>query len=299
MRVGDRRHQREIAHVDTRRRLTNPKTAFSRVMKTIVIPGTNLSCSKFIFGTANLFNGRTRKQRIALLEAAVDNGFTHFDTAPYYGFGASERDLSHVLQRHPGLTVTTKVGIYSPGGENQSDTAVLIRKAAGKLVPAISRPTINFHLDRARSALDDSLRRLGRERVDFYMLHEPQIHFLDSDEWLTWLEQARMTGKVGAFGIASVTDELLPFLRQATGLTGVVQTLDSLDGKEADVLLRFGKPLQITYGYVSAAFAYRKSISIEDVLRKAIARNPQGAIIVSTRRTARLPQYARLLESAP
>jgi aryl-alcohol dehydrogenase-like predicted oxidoreductase len=266
-------------------------------MKTVVIPGTTLRCSKFIFGTAKLFAGRTTRQRIALLEAAVDNGFTHFDTAPYYGFGTSERDLSHILKRYPKVTVTTKVGIYSPGGEEQRDATILLRKLAGKLVPAISRPTVTFHLERARSALDNSLRRLGREQIDLYMLHEPQIHLLNTEEWQSWLEEARLAGKIAAFGVASMTEALVPFLREAKGLTGVVQTFDSLDGKEADVLLRAGRPLQVTYGYLSAAFSSGKRMPVDEILRLALERNPLGAIIVSTRRRARLSQYARLLET--
>jgi hypothetical protein len=95
-----------------------------------------------------------------------------------------------------------------------------------------------------------------------------------------------------------MTSGLLPFLQQAPGLTGVVQTFDSLDGKEADVVLHSGKPLQITYGYVSAAFSRAKPMSVEDVLRGAVVRNSEGAIIVSTRRRERLAQYVRLLETA-
>ena len=268
-------------------------------MRTITIPGTNLRCSKFIFGTANLFNGRAQRQRIALLEAAADHGFTHFDTAPYYGFGMSERDLSGVLKRHPELTVTTKVGIYSPGGEEQPAAAVFLRKAAGQLIPSISRPTIDFHLGRARTALENSLRRLGREHVDLYMLHEPQIDLVETDEWLSWLEMCRREGKVGAFGIASVTSGLPSSLQRAPGLTGLVQTFDSLDGKEADILRQAGRPLQITYGYVSAALSRAKRMTVDDVLRAAVQRNSEGAIIVSTSRRERLAQYARLLETAP
>jgi choline dehydrogenase-like flavoprotein len=40
-------------------------------MKTTTIPGTNLVCSRFIFGTDRLFSVGSRSRRIALLEAAV------------------------------------------------------------------------------------------------------------------------------------------------------------------------------------------------------------------------------------
>ena len=61
-----------------------------------------------------------------LLEAAVAHGFTHFDTAPIYGFGLSERDLAPLLAAEPNLTVATKVGLYPPGGTQQTWAAVLL-----------------------------------------------------------------------------------------------------------------------------------------------------------------------------
>jgi D-threo-aldose 1-dehydrogenase len=73
---------------------------------------------------------------------------------------------------------------------------------------------------------------------------------------------------------------------------------DSLSGQEADILTRFGKPLQITFGYVSAARNEGSPLAVTEVLRRALHRNAEGAIIVSTTKAARLPQYTRLAEAA-
>src|SRR6516225_11112572 len=109
-------------------------------MNQIKLPGTEMFVSRFSFGTAGLFNVGRANARANLLAAAYDHGFTHFDTAPYYGFGVAERDLRPLLRAHPEVTVATKVGIYSPGGEAQPGAAVLLRKAAGKVLPSLSRP---------------------------------------------------------------------------------------------------------------------------------------------------------------
>jgi D-threo-aldose 1-dehydrogenase len=139
-------------------------------MEAITIPNTDFSVSRFIFGTGSLFNAGPLLKRLAVLEAAVEHGFTHFDAAPYYGFGMAERDLAHVLRKHHALTVTTKVGIYPPGGEQRSALSVLFRKTGGKVFPALSRPTVDFSLQRAQWSLEGSLRRLGRDCIDVYML---------------------------------------------------------------------------------------------------------------------------------
>lgn len=267
-------------------------------MQMVTIPGTRMVASKFILGTASLHSVGGGKDRHALLEAAIDHGFTHFDTAPYYGFGWAERDLAQVLKRHPHASVTTKVGIYSPGGETQPFSAMILRKAGGKLLPALSRPTISFNLQRASQALETSLARLERDHIELYMLHEPELDMLNTDEWLGWLQKMVASGKVGNFGIALTADKLEPFLKQAPELASVVQVLDSLNGKEADILERYGKPMQITYGYLSAALASGDTTAVPEILAKALERNTQGSIIVSTKKISRLAQYQQLAGTA-
>ncbi len=263
-------------------------------MKQITLPGTSLSVSRFTFGTASLFNAGTPQERRDLLAAAYDHGFRHFDTAPYYGFGVAERELAPLLAAHPDATVTTKVGLYSPGGENQSDAMIFLRKAAGKALPALSRPTVDFSVARARRALDDSLKRLGRDHVELYLLHEPDIAMLDTDEWRKWLDSET---RVGAFGLAGPTGRLLPFVKREDPLAQVLQAQDSLAQGEAEYILKAGRSLQLTYGYASAALAGgAPGASVTPILEEALKRNTTGSILVSTRKVDRLAQYAKLAE---
>jgi D-threo-aldose 1-dehydrogenase len=266
-------------------------------VRRLVIPGTNIETSRFIFGTSGIFRVGSTAARRRLLEAAVDHGFLHFDTAPYYGFGTAERDLASVLKAHPEVKVTTKVGLYSPGGEDQSSASVLIRKAGGKIVPGLCSPSVSFDLDRARRSLEGSLRRLGRDYVELYMLHEPDLRALNTPAWVEWLESQRRTGRIGSYGLALTVERLEPFLAAATPIANVVQVHDSLVRREADVLTCYHRPLQITYGYVSAARASGDTTNVPDILRLATERNPHGPIIVSTKRIDRLPQYAQAREA--
>jgi D-threo-aldose 1-dehydrogenase len=267
-------------------------------MKIIKIENTDLRVSKFIFGTASLFNAGSKSQRQHLLHSAVDAGFTHFDTAPYYGFGCAERDLAEILKAHPNITFTSKVGIYSPGGESQAEWMVFVRKAAGRVIGKISRPDIDFALSRAKSSLDDSLRRTRRDRIDIYMLHEPYFEMIDLPEWQRWFEECVTSGKIRYFGSASTIDKLEPFLSKKLDLGNVVQLSDSLRHDEANILRRSGTPVQITYGYLSSALRENPKSNVAHVLRAAVERNPTGAVIVSTRKSKRLPQFGRVLDEA-
>jgi aryl-alcohol dehydrogenase-like predicted oxidoreductase len=264
-------------------------------MRQVVLPETDLAVSRFAFGTASLFNVGTARRRADLLAAAYDHGFTHFDTAPYYGFGVAERDLKPLLRAHPEITVATKVGLYSPGGEAQPAAMVFARKAAGKIAPALSRPSVDWSVARARDALSGSLKRLGRERVDLYLLHEPDVDLLDAEEWLRWLESER--DRVARFGVAVDSRRLRGVVESQSPLAPIVQTLDSLAGREADLLTRRGRPLQITYGYVRAAM--RDGVAdVPALLEAALRRNAAGCVIVSTGKRERLAQYAAIVEAA-
>jgi D-threo-aldose 1-dehydrogenase len=269
-------------------------------MERIFIPGTDISISRFIFGTANLMRAGMFWHRQKLLHSAIDQGFSHFDTAPYYGFGMAERDLKPLLAKHHEVTVTTKVGIYSPGGETQSEPVIFLRKVSGKILPLLSRPTIDWSVSRAQKSLEGSLRRLGRERIELFLLHEPVVHLLDTHEWLAWLEAKVNEGLVGRFGLAiSGRENLVAFLSGAPELTEVIQTFDSLENNEADVLKSYRRPFQITYGYVSAAKARGNKSSVADILKGALRRNREGAIIVSTKKPERVTQYAQLAMEIP
>jgi aryl-alcohol dehydrogenase-like predicted oxidoreductase len=264
-------------------------------MLSTVLPGTDIRISRFGFGTSSLLRSGTARQRARLLAAAYDYGFTHFDTAPYYGFGVAERDLRPLLAAHKDITVTSKVGLYAPGGEAQPTGLVFARKIAGRWLPILSKPIVDWSIARARDSLSASLRRLGRERVDFYLLHEPDPALIRSEEWLRWLEDER--DRVRCFGLAVDAARLCKFVAANDPLLSFVQTEDSLRNREADTLIDSGRKLQITYGYIRDALSSGVT-DIAGVLAAALARNGSGSILVGTSKIARLARYSKLADKA-
>jgi hypothetical protein len=130
------------------------------------------------------------------------------------------------------------------------------------------------------------------------MLHESELALLVTDEWLCWLEEEVGDGRVRYFGVAVHADRLKPFLAAASPLAVVVQTTDSLLGLEADIMLQYGRPLQITYGYVSDAMRRGGSVDVPTILAGALTRNSTGAVIVSTRHPKRMALYPELAAKA-
>jgi D-threo-aldose 1-dehydrogenase len=264
----------------------------------ITLPGTQLAVSRFAFGIGSLFSGRPPAAAQRIIDAAADHGFTHFDTAPLYGFGLGESGMAPFLRAHRHATVTTKTGLYPPGGPQQGSLQVQLRKIAGKLLPSLSRPVVDFSVARARQSLDQSLKRLGRDKVDIFLVHEPDIGLIDADEWLRWLEQEKHSGRVGHFGIAGLPHRIRPFLEIGSPMADIIQIPDSLDNLEADALKDFGRPMQFTHSYLNHASNKAADRPVQAILAGALRRNSTGAIIVSTRKIDRLPQYGQALDAA-
>ena len=142
------------------------------------------------------------------LAAAVDVGMGFFDTAEVYGFGRSERAVGLAARQDP-----RPVGL------------------ASKFAPLPARLT-SAQFD---SALDRTLKRLGRESLDLYYLHFPYSP-RGVDTWMKAMAKAIEAGKIRAAGISNCN---------------VAQMR-----KAADVLARYGIPLaanQVQYSLMHRA----------------------------------------------
>jgi len=147
-----------------------------------------------------------------VVEAAWQAGIRFFDTAPLYGHGLAERRLGEVLRTKPRneFVLATKVGRLlredAPPDPSQSY----------KGVPAVN-PVFDFSYDGVMRSVEESLTRLGLDRVDVLHIHDPDDHF---DEALTGayraLDRLRKEGSIKAVG-AGMNQAEMParFAREA------------------------------------------------------------------------------------
>ena len=89
---------------------------------------TGLEVTELGFGTAplgNLFRPLADADARATLAAAEAAGFGYYDTAPFYGFGLSERRLGDALRARKDIVLSTKVGrLLSPWGQSTDETVL-------------------------------------------------------------------------------------------------------------------------------------------------------------------------------
>jgi D-threo-aldose 1-dehydrogenase len=159
------------------------------------------------FGAAsigNLYRRVTDEQADAALAAAWDGGIRYFDTAPHYGLGLSERRLGAFLTARPRdeYVISTKVGrVLDPNPDFAGGEDV----AHGFAVPDSTVRRFDPSEAGVRRSIEDSLERLGLDRIDIAYLHDPDVYDLDRGiaEGLPALARLRDEGVVGAIGIGT------------------------------------------------------------------------------------------------
>jgi D-threo-aldose 1-dehydrogenase len=149
----------------------------------------------------NLYRETSDAEAAAALDAAWAGGIRYFDTAPHYGLGLSESRLGAALRSRPRaqFVLSTKVGRVLednpwPAG---SDLA-----AGGFAVPDGLRRRLDYSAAGVRRSLEDSLTRLGLDRVDIVYVHDADDHV---DEAIAGaipeLVRMREEGIIGAAGV--------------------------------------------------------------------------------------------------
>ena len=188
-----------------------------------------------------------------IVRHAVGAGMRYLDTAPQYGSGLAERRLAKVLPEFPrdDLVVATKVGrlirptsLASTAGRvfretiDNRDPQRFVQAATnvsrrvrsrlrGTDAKAASGPpsdasdprlgsTYDFTYDGVMRSHEESLARLGLDRVDVLLLHDPDHYFRQAiDGGVRALAQLRADGTVGAIGVGMNQSAMLARFAEA------------------------------------------------------------------------------------
>lgn len=144
------------------------------------------------------------RQAAELIQAAKDANISYFDTAPWYGFGRSERVMGDLL-RGTHYVLSDKVGrLLKPGPvENPMDF--------GMIDPLPFNIVYDYSYDGIMRAFEDNLQRLGLDRIDILLAHdigafqhgaENTRHFKDlTDGGYRAMDELRKADLVKAIGL--------------------------------------------------------------------------------------------------
>jgi len=149
---------------------------------------------------ANLYSQVDDETARQTVDAAWDAGIRYFDTAPHYGLGLSERRLGQALAGRPReeYVISTKVGrLLEPNPvPTGSDLA-----SGGFAVPDTFTRRRDYSRDGIMRSLEASLERLGLDRVDIVLIHDPEDHMTVAlSDAIPALIELREQGVIGAVG---------------------------------------------------------------------------------------------------
>jgi D-threo-aldose 1-dehydrogenase len=125
------------------------------------------------FGAAavgNLYRSVSEDQAREAVQGALEAGISYFDTAPYYGFGLSERRLGDVLAESDprgSCLISTKVGRLLKPLDSIAGT-----ERHGFVGGDAFEPHFDYTYDGVMRSFEQSLRRLRRDRVDILLAHD-------------------------------------------------------------------------------------------------------------------------------
>ena len=161
-----------------------------------------------VYGTWRMLDGAHSSQDInRRLNRCVELGITAIDTAEIYGGYAVEAALGDAMALSPGLheklRVITKSGIYVPNSKNPERTVGFYDASATQL----------------KKSVEASLRLLGRDRIDLFLIHRPDW-FSSIDDTAAGLNQLIRDGKIQHAGVSNYTSTQFAALnsRMDTGL---------------------------------------------------------------------------------
>ncbi len=152
----------------------------------------------------NMFMELPDSDAAATVAAAWESGIRCFDTAPFYGHGLSERRMGEVLRDHPRdeFVLSSKVGrLLEP--DPDFDPGIF-------QVPPGLAPRFDYSRDGVLRSIEASLERLGLDRLDVVLVHDPDDHEADALAGaFPALVELREQGVVRAIGAGMNQHEML------------------------------------------------------------------------------------------
>jgi aryl-alcohol dehydrogenase-like predicted oxidoreductase len=312
--------------------------------------------SKLGFGTSGIMgSSMTAAGRLRLLEAAFDQGVRHFDTAPLYGMGLAEEVLAIFARgRRSDITITSKFGLLppsihpllrpalpiartinrhlcghlSPQHQDMANRAIRALPVVGTSsfpgTPGSSSPGTGNHPYKPaeiRHGLEESLRKLRTDYIDFYLLDECQSGNLD-EEVISLLDALVVEGKIRAYGLGSGRKSSREILCNNPTFRGVVQIPDHLLNHDTPWFVERAQSPLFTHSVLRTPLrsaSYRPTLDLllirwaeqldEDprqpelltalLVTGALLNNPHGCVLFSTSKVQRITSYVDTLQRFP
>ncbi|MBU1996913.1 MAG: aldo/keto reductase, partial [Candidatus Omnitrophica bacterium] len=197
------------------------------------IKNTDLSISSLALGTwvfgGDCWGGVKEQDCIDTVSAAIDLGINLIDTAPIYGYGASESIVGKAIKgRRDKVVIATKCGLIGIGAHIKH----------------------NLDPESIRTEIEESLKRLKIDFIDIYQCHWPDQN-TPIEETLGFLCKLQQEGKIKYIGVSNFDDKLLQRACDFTKIVTLQNQYSLLEREIEDKVLPVCRDLNVgvlTYG---------------------------------------------------
>lgn len=170
--------------------------------------------------------GTNKNKAKSIIDYALDQGINHLDTADLYHFGDNEKIVGEAIKhRREDIVLTTKVGNHF--NKERKDW--------------FWDPSKEYILEQVKS----SLKRLGTDYIDFYMLHGGTIDD-PIDETIEAFEQLKKQGYIRTYGISSIRPNVIREYVKRSSIDGVMMQYNMFDRRPEEEILDLLQAHQIS-----------------------------------------------------
>ena len=193
-----------------------------------------MAVGTWAIGGANWGDDVNDKDSVEAIRAMLDNGVNFIDTAPVYGCGHAEKVVGEAIKGYDRskLFISTKFGLTWPKGPGTG----IVKNAS---------------YANCMREIDESLRLLGTDYVDIYIVHWPDIDTkAPAEETMRALQDLKKAGKIRYIGVSNYSVEQIEEIEQF-GKVDAQQPPFSMVNRSMEDLMRWGHEHGIgnmTYG---------------------------------------------------
>ncbi|MBM0797049.1 aldo/keto reductase [Staphylococcus epidermidis] len=161
--------------------------------------------------------GTDYKKAQPIIESAIDNGITYFDTADIYDQGVNEEIVGQALKKH----------------QNRDD--IVIGTKVGNRLTDDGHMTWDPSKKHIKESVKESLKRLGLNHLDLYQLHGGTIDD-PLDETISAFDELKQEGYIRAYGISSIRPNVIDYYLKNSQIETLMSQFNLIDNRPESLI---------------------------------------------------------------
>lgn len=161
--------------------------------------------------------GTDYKKALPIIESAIDNGITYFDTADIYDQGVNEEIVGKALKKY----------------QNRDD--IVIGTKVGNRLTDDGHMTWDPSKKHIKESVKGSLKRLGLNHLDLYQLHGGTIDD-PLDETISAFDELKQEGYIRAYGISSIRPNVIDYYLKNSQIETLMSQFNLIDNRPESLI---------------------------------------------------------------